>query len=76
MLIIDGKKISEDIKHELKLTLSEIHAQTGQSPGLTVIIVGENPASQIYVRNKAKACAQSRPVCAWHFGSTAFAQTH
>ncbi len=58
MLILDGKKISEDIKQELQLTLTELHTKTGQSPGLAVIIVGENPASQIYVRNKAKACTE------------------
>lgn len=57
MQLIDGKKISEDIKGELKAKVSRLLSETGRSPGLAVIIVGENPASQIYVRNKAKACA-------------------
>ncbi|PIO47889.1 MAG: bifunctional methylenetetrahydrofolate dehydrogenase/methenyltetrahydrofolate cyclohydrolase FolD [[Chlorobium] sp. 445] len=56
MQLLDGKKISEEIKAELKARLAYLLSQTGRSPGLAVIIVGENPASQIYVRNKAKAC--------------------
>lgn len=56
MQLIDGKKISEDIKGELKARVACWLSETGHAPGLAVIIVGENPASQIYVRNKAKAC--------------------
>jgi methylenetetrahydrofolate dehydrogenase (NADP+)/methenyltetrahydrofolate cyclohydrolase len=51
-MIIDGKKISQQVKDEVK---SEIE-KSGISAGLTVIIVGENPASRIYVNNKKKAC--------------------
>ncbi len=53
--IIDGKKISE----ELRLSISEAvkNAEAGKrAPGLAVIIVGDNPASRIYVNNKKKAC--------------------
>lgn len=53
--IIDGKRISEEIKNELKEKMS-LYAQKGIEVALAVIIVGENPASKIYVNNKKKAC--------------------
>jgi methylenetetrahydrofolate dehydrogenase (NADP+)/methenyltetrahydrofolate cyclohydrolase len=53
--IIDGKKISLDIKNEVKEKTEELKAK-GIEPCLAVILVGENPASQVYVRNKKKAC--------------------
>jgi len=58
MLIIDGKKISLDLKNELKAGVEECKASKGKVPGLTVIIVGQDPASQVYVRNKAKTCKE------------------
>lgn len=58
MLIIDGKKVSSDLKAELKIRVDGHRAATGKVPGLSVIIVGEDPASQVYVRNKAKSCAE------------------
>ncbi|WP_287373478.1 bifunctional methylenetetrahydrofolate dehydrogenase/methenyltetrahydrofolate cyclohydrolase FolD [Prosthecochloris sp.] len=58
MTIIDGKKISSDIKHELKTSVAACRQQVNAVPGLTVIIVGEDPASQVYVRNKAKSCKE------------------
>ncbi|MDP8305511.1 MAG: bifunctional methylenetetrahydrofolate dehydrogenase/methenyltetrahydrofolate cyclohydrolase FolD [Candidatus Chlorobium antarcticum] len=58
MLIIDGKKISLELKDELKVSVDRYREQTGKVPGLTVIIVGEDPASQVYVRNKAKTCKE------------------
>ena len=58
MLIIDGKKISLKLKDELKVSVDRYREQTGKVPGLTVIIVGEDPASQVYVRNKAKTCKE------------------
>jgi methylenetetrahydrofolate dehydrogenase (NADP+) / methenyltetrahydrofolate cyclohydrolase len=54
-LIIDGKKISEYYRQEYKLRVDQLRLD-GVQPGLAVVIVGENPASQVYVRNKAKAC--------------------
>ena len=54
MKIIDGKAIAASLRAELK----EKIAQSNNVPGLAVIIVGEDPASQIYVRNKIKACAE------------------
>ena len=56
MKLIDGKAISAEIRAELKAAADKLKAEKGIVPGLTVIIVGEDPASQIYVRNKAKAC--------------------
>ena len=53
--IIDGKKISAEIRAEIAAEVKEMKAE-GINPGLAVIIVGENPASQVYVRNKGKAC--------------------
>ena len=58
MLIIDGKKVSLDLKNELKASIDSYKAITGKVPGLTVIIVGQDPASQGYVRNKAKTCKE------------------
>lgn len=53
--IIDGKKISQEIKDEVKNRVCEL-SKKGLEPCLAVILVGENPASQVYVRNKKKAC--------------------
>ena len=54
MKIIDGKALAADIRAELK---AKIEVNT-RKPGLAVVIVGEDPASRIYVRNKIKACAE------------------
>lgn len=54
--IIDGKLQSNLIKDELKVQASEL-IQKGITPTLAVILVGENPASMVYVRNKKRACA-------------------
>ena len=53
--IIDGKDIAEKIREELKPRIAYLSAKNFQ-PGLAVILVGDNPASQVYVRNKEKAC--------------------
>ncbi len=55
--IIDGKKISAEIRAEITEEVKAMKAE-GIHPGLAVIIVGENPASQVYVRNKGKACEE------------------
>ena len=56
MTIIDGKALSEKILIEIEKEHSELEKKVGRKAGLAVIIVGENSASQIYVRNKIKAC--------------------
>ena len=54
--IIDGKKIAEEIKREVKEEALRLKETKGIVPGLAVILVGDNPASQSYVRSKGKAC--------------------
>ena len=56
--IIDGKLISAQIREGIAESVKKFNAETGKLPGLAVIIVGEDPASQVYVRNKKKACEQ------------------
>ena len=56
MTIIDGKKVAQDIRAELKADIDKLKEEGRGVPGLVAILVGEDPASQIYVRNKAKAC--------------------
>jgi methylenetetrahydrofolate dehydrogenase (NADP+)/methenyltetrahydrofolate cyclohydrolase len=53
--ILDGIRIRDEIQAELKPRVERL-AQTARAPGLAVILVGNNPASEIYVRNKVKAC--------------------
>ncbi len=53
MALIDGKKIADEIQEGLKKKIAEIE---GRKPSLAVILVGTNPASQVYVKNKTKAC--------------------
>ena len=55
--IIDGKALSVAVKDEVRGQVQELEARFGRKPCLCVIIVGENPASQVYVRNKVKAAA-------------------
>lgn len=54
---IDGKKIAAKRKDELKQKIDLLKENGQRLPKLTVVLVGENPASQTYVRNKDKACA-------------------
>ena len=56
--IIDGKAISAQIRNEIKAETEEFAAKNGFRPGLAVIIVGDDAASQVYVRNKRKACEE------------------
>ena len=53
-MIIDGKKIAEELRVELKKKIIEFKATYKSVPGLTVILIGEDPASKIYVKNKQK----------------------
>ena len=55
-IIIDGKKTSADIKAEIAAETAEFIKESGVTPGLAVVIVGNDPASEVYVRNKCKAC--------------------
>jgi len=53
--ILDGNRVRDEIKAELKPRIDAMTAKS-RAPGLAVVLVGENPASEIYVRNKIKAC--------------------
>ena len=53
-MIIDGKKIAETLRQKLKKEIIQIKSSFKSVPGLTVILIGEDPASKIYVRNKEK----------------------
>lgn len=57
MNIIDGKAVSKAVRERVAAETAELK-KTGITPGLAVIIVGEDPASQVYVRNKEKACKE------------------
>src|SRR5690606_31050706 len=56
--IIDGKALSDAVKAEVEKRVAELKEQ-GVTPGLAVVLVGEDPASQVYVRNKAAACEKA-----------------
>ncbi len=56
MVLIDGKKVSAEIRIRLKQETEELKNKTGRTPGLATVLVGEDPASAVYVRNKNKIC--------------------
>ena len=56
MQIIDGKKVSAQVKEEVRKQTLELKEAHGITPGLAVVIVGDDPASRVYVNNKKKAC--------------------
>jgi len=57
-MLISGKELSKKIRTQLKEEVEEIKAAGKRTPKLTVVLVGEDPASKIYVRNKGRACEQ------------------
>jgi len=54
--LIDGKALAQDIRQEIAKEVEALVEKTGVRPGLAVVLVGEDPASAVYVRNKKKAC--------------------
>jgi methylenetetrahydrofolate dehydrogenase (NADP+)/methenyltetrahydrofolate cyclohydrolase len=54
--ILDGKALAEKVRRQVAIDTAALLAQNGVVPGLTVVLVGEHSASQVYVRNKAAAC--------------------
>ena len=56
--IIDGRAVSAAVRERITKETAEFKEKTGITPGLAVVLVGENPASQVYVRNKHKACLE------------------
>ena len=57
-MIIDGKKVAAELREELKRKVAELKSTYNVVPGLTVILVGEDPPSKIYVRNKEKSAIE------------------
>lgn len=55
-IILDGKKLAEKIRNQLKEEIDSIRERTGKTPTLATILVGDNPSSHTYVSMKAKAC--------------------
>lgn len=55
-MILDGKELSKKIKTQLKLEVETLKNKTGKTPKLAVVLVGDDPASAIYVKNKKNAC--------------------
>ncbi|MDE6597744.1 MAG: bifunctional methylenetetrahydrofolate dehydrogenase/methenyltetrahydrofolate cyclohydrolase FolD [Clostridia bacterium] len=56
--IIDGKKLAAEMRVSIKSNVEEFKSKSGKDIGLAVVLVGDNPASQVYVRNKIKACEE------------------
>ena len=56
--LIDGKQIAKDLRLSLKKDVDASIANGNRKPGLAVILVGNNPASEVYVRNKRRACEE------------------
>jgi methylenetetrahydrofolate dehydrogenase (NADP+)/methenyltetrahydrofolate cyclohydrolase len=54
--LLDGKAIAQKIRFEIAERVARLRAETGRVPGLTAVLVGDDPASRVYVRNKRKAC--------------------
>lgn len=59
MILIDGKKVSAEVRAELKEETASFEAAYGRKIGLAVVLVGGDPASQVYVRNKIKGCEEA-----------------
>ena len=55
MILIDGKKVAAELREELKVEVSKLKSKYNKVPGLTVILIGEDAPSQIYVRNKERS---------------------
>lgn len=56
--ILDGKALAQKIEQQLKAEISNLTPKVGRPPGLAVLMVGDNPASAVYVRNKERACTK------------------
>lgn len=56
MTIIDGKALADTIKSEIRIEVDAITAAGGKAPHLAAVLIGDDPASQVYVRNKVKSC--------------------
>src|SRR5438876_11621932 len=57
-LLLDGKKLAEVMQAEVAENVARRLAAGKRAPGLATVLIGENPASQVYVRNKRRSCAK------------------
>ncbi len=58
MQVLDGKALAQTIKEELKAEVDAIRQAAGKIPHLAAVLIGEDPASQVYVRNKVRSCEE------------------
>src|SRR5687768_7756041 len=56
-ILLDGKTTAEAIRTEIRQEVAQFISETGRAPTLAAVLVGGDPASQVYVRNKERACA-------------------
>jgi len=56
--LIDGKAIAQSLKHQVRAAIDALVASGGRRPGLAVVLLGNNPASEVYVRNKRRSCEE------------------
>lgn len=68
--VIDGKKVAEEVLASVKEEADELIAETGVTPGIAVVIVGEDPASQVYVNSKSRKAKE----CGFHSVKHTFAE--
>ena len=57
-MLLDGKKLAQEIKAELKAEVAQIRQNGGKIPHLAAVLIGEDPASEVYVRNKVQSCEE------------------
>ncbi len=58
MPLIDGKKVAKEMRERIAHKVEVVKNQTGKVPGLATVLIGEDPASMVYVRNKNKTCKE------------------
>src|SRR5438874_5113390 len=58
-VLLDGKKLAQTMQAEIAAAAAVFTQKYGLRPGLAAVLVGDNPASRVYVRNKRKACQQA-----------------
>jgi methylenetetrahydrofolate dehydrogenase (NADP+) / methenyltetrahydrofolate cyclohydrolase len=58
-MLLDGKKLAQTMREEIRAETAALVRSSGVQPGLAAVLVGDDPASQVYVRNKRKACEEA-----------------
>ena len=57
--VIDGKAVAAEVREQVRVDVAAFAAEAGRTPVLATVIVGDDPASEIYVRNKHRACEEA-----------------